>query len=170
MHSRVRVPSERIAPPDVLRLLREVEVSLDLYYAGRGRWFVLSYSDKPERAEVGKKMLRHARRYSHSTWDTFQRAALMADGFSLITELDEADLLAPSWVRDEVQRLLARTPEQMEHDAMVAADASEGGPRRRSAIAVRRDYQTHEAPKLYRRTFGGSVQFAVNGLRRAVGI
>lgn len=139
------VASTRIASPDVVRVLREVEEAknpLTLAWEPESReWQVLMLDRSPTRIREGNKMAQSIDRRDGSIQQNLRRMHLMRAGFSGLTIITELDYTQPSWLRDHVQRLLLTGDQQRERWAQDALDYSEGIPRDRARVAVWRDFR-----------------------------
>lgn len=139
------VPSTRIASPDVVRVLREVEEAknpLTLAWEPESReWQVLMWDRAPGRLQEGEALARSIDYRDGSIQQNLRRMHLMRAGFSGLAIVTEADYTSPSWLRDHVQRLLLTSERERERMFEEGLDASEGIPRQRHRIAVWRDFR-----------------------------
>lgn len=143
------VPAPRLASPDVLRIIGEVEPGLCLYGLEH-EWQVLRWRPETERVAEGNRMVARARKNGGATWDVWRRAALMQEGWSCLYVADEADIVNTSWLRDHLQSLLNRSSKQIESDMQYLLEEAEGVHRDRAKVKLVRSFGEQEGRSLYR--------------------
>lgn len=173
VRTRVQMPAVVDVPVDVLRILRGLDDTLDLYVLpaladvaddddfsihGPRVWMLLK-NDKPSRIDAGRLELAEARR-EHDQDEPLYSAHLMAQGFELLGEYDYRHGTSAGYLTAQAQRKLYATEAQLRATMQRRREEADGTEHKRRARGVMRDRVISGAAQDWARAFKGRRVFS----------
>lgn len=80
------LPSSREAPPSLIRDLRGLDDTIDLYYVGEGLWWLGSVRPNFYRKQAALTILATEAISGKNRWHVKQQALLLLEGFAIISQ------------------------------------------------------------------------------------